>query len=113
MRALSTGGRELRAIIGFPHYRLNEEFNKCRIVNNPYSAEFRKDVLLFARDRVLRDHQLAQCLDIAIRKAWLDLDENPRVRGLIVDAITSDREYVRTLKRTSGLFMLDTTLLKR
>lgn len=104
--SMSTGERDLRAIIAFPHYQFNHVFNNCSLLNKPYANDSMLETVCVAHRSFLQNHRRTLLLDVAIRDAWLELRENSTLCEAIVHTIVENRDYIRCLKRITGLHNL-------
>lgn len=99
--ALSSNDSSVRTIIGFPHYSFNYKFNHSILLNNP--NQYVKSVFLFLEESVLSDKILVSHLSSLIRHAWSDMNENLNTRNEVVRLMVSDKDYLKTLTRITGI----------
>ncbi len=103
---LAEGQKDLRAIIGFPHYHLQRQFNQCQVLNEPLSDESCRDIVLFVRKDLLDNPQIARSISISLRDAWLSLCEQAALRDSLVRLLLLDRDYLRLVARCAGMHYL-------
>jgi hypothetical protein len=101
--ALSSSDKNLRAIIGFPYYIVNSEFNDCRIITPPDEVSLRRETLLFASQDFLEHAERSRLLKVLVRDVWLRIREEPYTIGLLVKRLLSNQEYFTSLSRCLGL----------
>lgn len=96
----------VRAILFFPHYHLNQIFNKTQLVDRAGDQRQYKEMFLFVHDSIMRDRNKARCLDIAIRDAWLTIREQPRLMNQLIGRLVNDQLYLKFMRRACGLSSL-------
>jgi hypothetical protein len=106
-QALSLKDPNMRAILWFPYYYLNEVFNGCRQIHDKAHDFANKETILFYNNKFGEDPKRLKCLNIALRDAWLELKEGGKSLDKVVDLLIDDVEYLKFLKRASGLHALD------
>ncbi|MCB0343606.1 MAG: hypothetical protein KDD66_00740 [Bdellovibrionales bacterium] len=104
--AFRSGDPELRAIMWWPHHTLTKIFGNSVIFEDIASEMSNIDTICFASKKMQENPPVLRALDIAIRDAWLRLmDEGPSL-DLVLDLLVENRDYVRFLKRISGMHYL-------
>ena len=101
--ALGSGARDLRAIIGFPYYVINHEFNDCRLLEPPRGVNLVRETLLFASNDFVNVGGRSHPLKVLVRDVWLRLREDPVTIQRLVKRLLSDEGYVTCLSRCLGL----------
>jgi transcriptional regulator with XRE-family HTH domain len=92
-----------KAIIGFPHYHIQSQFNGCKIMNDPYSTESEIAIVLFLHRDIISHTELVQAISLLVRDSWLSLCEQPSALRLIVRQLLSDAKYVKVITRATGI----------
>ena len=95
---------DVRAILFFPHYAFQEIYNDCQLLDSEKDSRSYKEMLLFARQSLLRNQPKAKALAIAIRNAWLELLESPNLLESATKTLLADQEYTSFLRRCAGLY---------
>lgn len=96
-----------QAILWWPYYMFHEMFDTARPVDRLRRKWIYEVMTLFVHEPLIRDRTKAQCLDIAIRSAWLTLLENPALISAMLDPLLRNEEYMRFVYRANGLHNLD------
>lgn len=102
-RDLRSGDPDLRSILFFPYYKLNEIYNGCLVLDRPGLPEQNSDMLLFARKEFSADTGRMLAIKTAIRNAWFELSGAAAGRKAAAKAITGRAEFRRILNRFSGI----------
>ncbi len=104
--AFRSGDPNLRSIMWWPHHELTRLFGNSSIFEDISDESGNIDTICFANRRMHGRDELLRAFDVAVRDAWLRLmDEGPSL-DLVLDLLVEDREYVRFLKRISGMHYL-------
>lgn len=100
---LVAGEPDFRALLFFPYDRIAMEFGGCSFVEHPEPRVLEKEVVLFAHRSLLSDRKFAVSLELAVKNAWLELVERPELAARTVDDLAADDQYMKFLRRCSGL----------
>lgn len=104
--AFRSGDPNLRSIMSWPHHALTKTYGNSIVFDVGPDGAGNIDTMCFAGEGLRRNRDLLREFDIAIRDAWLRLmDEGPALE-LVLDLLVEDRDYVRFLKRISGMHCL-------
>ena len=106
--ALAQGDPNLKMIMFFPHYPINELFNGCRAVRFPDEEMGLQEGILFAHESLVDDRSRLRCLDVAIRNAWLELRNSPDKLSSLIEEIVAEKRFVEFLFRFTGMHNLPT-----
>lgn len=60
--------------------------------------------VIFVHSSFAAEQDRAKRLEIAIRDAWLDLEDDTGALDIVLDLILEDREFLKLIKRSAGLF---------
>lgn len=99
----------VQAIVYFPHHQFNEYFNRATSPTIGRTVSGRKEILLFASQRLANSREKMSALTVAIRDAWLTLSEQPSLRSRLVGEMLSDTAFRQVLLRLGGLSGLVST----
>jgi hypothetical protein len=109
---LAEGDPLTRAILYFPYDFFNVEYNDCCSFDEPHNLLLPLggmnfgEIVLFAHERLWQNVGFVRAVDIALRDAWLHLRNGGAYFDLIVDIMLGDRNYLKVLSRSGGLFNL-------
>ncbi|MBL7662480.1 hypothetical protein JNK13_06985 [bacterium] len=101
-KVLATGDPERRAILFFPHYALNQAYNRTVTLDQENNPARLQESVLFVHQRIYEDQKLCQAIEIAIRNAWLTLSADHALLEELVQRLSSNDEFIRFLLRISG-----------
>lgn len=102
--ALAAGGRNVRSIIGFPHYEFNVRFNDCLLL--PFSAEVStptKPIVFFLSAEKAANRGYADALQLLVRDSWHKFTQSAETRQRAVSLLLGNPDYVDVLFRITGL----------
>lgn len=103
---LSTGDPDVRAILFFPYFQINQLLNGCKALDQPGLPDQNADMLLFGHASFISNRSRMLALQIALRDAWYELRQNPTLSAQAAADFTSVPDFRRVLERCSG-FSLD------
>jgi hypothetical protein len=92
---------DLNAILFFPHYHLNIEYNKCSKVDAPCSLQ---DCMLLVRKDISNTDKIY--INCKVRDAWLSLSSSEQQRKLLIDDFKNDNSYLDLMWRATGMYNL-------
>ncbi len=104
---LKNGDTHNKAISFFPFYNLSALYQNCTYCDQVESDLNITEFVLFIHNSHLGNEQLINTLRILIRDAWLSLREQGDEFRAVLNNIFADKEYLRMLKRFSGLASSD------
>ena len=94
---------DYRAILFFPHYYLNRRINGSVFLDDPRTGRSAIEHVLLTHESIACNTEFSLCLDIAIRDAWLSIQEDERVLHKMIDSMLCDDTYLSFLARCCGL----------
>ncbi|RIL07274.1 MAG: hypothetical protein DCC75_10145 [Proteobacteria bacterium] len=100
---LKNGDEAVRAILFFPHHILNDKLNDCVVLPEERDQSHIREAVLFVHDKIAADKNLALCMDIAVRNAWLELRDNAALRQEISESLLQDQGYATFMYRSCGI----------
>lgn len=101
--ALQENNLDLRAIMFFPHYNLNEIFNNCSLVQTPQNQIDHQETVLFYHKAFASQKKRAVCLEHALRLAWMELAQNPALLEKVTQSMAADHKFNSFLSLFTGL----------
>lgn len=103
LERLRKGNPDDKAILFFPHYHFNDWFNDCSFIPDPRQRPNSQECILFLHRSLYSDKNKVRQLDIAIRKAWLELKTNHQALRQIVHKMVESPVYLKHLLHHGGL----------
>lgn len=101
---LARAAGDAKYLLWHPHWRLSHLLGLGSITPEiPQDSAFEEVVFLLSDDFVLRHPTEAALLTAAIRAAWLDLIEEPRLRQLALSFLIDHSSYARCFRRMLGI----------
>ena len=101
-QALQSGVSSLATVMFFPHYKINEFYNKSVSLETPTGVSEGVDHVLFLHKRH-QDKHCATLLNVEIRHAWIQMLKVPGLLDAMLDSLFEDQSYVTLLKSCCGL----------
>lgn len=102
---------EFALVLGFPTYHYHHHVNQSSFLDTPKDSENTLETILFIKQSMVLDGTAA-LLDMLIRDAWLEIQENPAALARLATLISTDSLYVKTLKRFGGFYKSARALVK-
>ena len=102
-KRLSEGNPDLKMLMFFPHYNVNEILNGCRTLKLPIENNGIQEGVLFAHESLFSDSFRLRSLDIAVRNAWLELRSNPEKLNSLVRELVAEERFIEFLYRFAGI----------
>ena len=103
-RALREGNPDLRMLMFFPHYSVNELFNNCKAISIPGLTNDMQESVLFAHSTFLANKDRCLALNIALRNAWLELREKPHQLSALVSDLVEEPHFMQFFTRFTGMY---------
>lgn len=95
-----------KSLMWFPHYHLLERHMGASIIGDTKSASFAQITVMFGNRALHRNDAMLQTTKLLFRDAWLTLLEQPLVLARVARSMLADEQFVRFVKRCSGLHYL-------
>ncbi len=100
---LAEADPESRAVLFFPHHRLNTLFNNCSFVDTPNGSNNLMESILVVGESLQQNPAGLALLNVLLRDAWLELRTSLQARELVTEAMLSDETYLKFFQRSCGL----------
>ena len=101
--ALSGGNEDLRAVVFFPHYGLNQLYNSCVCADQPERGENFSESILFVHESFAEDKARMRLLDILLRDAWFKLRSSADAVSAVVSAMIEEGDFTALASRCCGV----------
>lgn len=103
-RSLKEGNPDMRAIMTFPYYLVHRQYNTCILLDQVDSPLTRIPTVMLLHRKY--NEKLGDFLKLAIRDAWLDLQEYEVKILDTMSNLLADGKYLKYLNRFGGIHYL-------
>ena len=107
-KALAEGNPDLKMLMFFPHYQINELLSNCQVLRFPKEEMGLQEGVLFAHESLIAETKRLRCLNVAIRNAWLELRNKPKKLTHLCDQLVQEKRFTEFLFRFTGVHHLAT-----
>ncbi len=102
-QSLTSGEDSLSAILWFPYYQFLNVNRSCSFNSLGDNKYRHKELMSFARKDFLADYPRAMAFDVAVRDAWIKLQNHPELVQVVVSLMIENRDFTRVLSRYGGM----------
>ena len=102
--ALREGAQDTRAILFFPYYCVNGLLKTSEIVPAPAENSYHIRTIMFLREEIAANKELAFALEVLLRHSWLKLMMHPKLVRQTAETLSEDTSYLESISRYGGLF---------